>query len=214
MDSKLKCFYAKRGKRLCKTCDHPYTMITGGTALRGHMWGKHPLVARRNDVPPLSSHSSSPNSRHLSFSSSAAPIVVEGDDIAPALSPSIFFSSSSSSSSSCSSSSSSSAVVVRPGVKRVSASPLQQPVGKKAKQVTLGKWVSTASGEISKKAVEAMVDFFLYENIAFRLAESPKLLAWLDLYRKGGSELAKRKQMVWIGHQRAEAVRTQVVARL
>ncbi len=23
---KCKCFYAKRGKRLCKTCDHPYTM--------------------------------------------------------------------------------------------------------------------------------------------------------------------------------------------
>jgi len=44
--------------------------------------------------------------------------------------------------------------------------------------------------EISKKAVEAMVDFFLYENIAFRLADSPKLLAWLDLYKKGGSQLA------------------------
>jgi hypothetical protein len=68
--------------------------------------------------------------------------------------------------------------------------------------------------EISKKAVEAMVDFFLYENIAFRLADSPKLLAWLDLYKKGGSQLATRKQMVWIGHERAEAVRVQVVARL
>jgi hypothetical protein len=78
---KSKCFYAKRGKRLCKTCDHPYTMSTGGTALRIHMWGKHPHVASRNNVPPLPSQSSSSsNSRSLSFSASAAPIVVEGEE--------------------------------------------------------------------------------------------------------------------------------------
>jgi hypothetical protein len=162
---KSKCFYAKRGKRLCKTCDHPYTMSTGGTALRIHMWGKHPHVASRNNVPPLPSQSSSSsNSRSLSFSASAAPIVVEGEDNAAVFSPSSVPSSSSSSSS---------VVVVRPGVKRVSASPLPQSDPKKTKQVTLGKWVSSGSVEISKKAVEAMVDFFLYENIAFRLAESP-----------------------------------------
>jgi hypothetical protein len=80
---KCKCFYAKRGKRLCKTCDHPYTMSTGGTALRIHMWGKYPPVASRNNVPLLPSQSSSSsNSRSLSFSASAsaAPIVVEGEE--------------------------------------------------------------------------------------------------------------------------------------
>jgi hypothetical protein len=67
----------------------------------------------------------------------------------------------------------------------------------------------------TKIAWDMQTEFFVYEGIPFRIADSPKLRVWLEaLIKCGIASVATRKQMVGVGHERAELVRQRVVETL
>ena len=72
----------------------------------------------------------------------------------------------------------------------------------------------TADKQKDVMALQAQVDFFLYEGLAFRIADSHALRAWLNCVRNGASAVASRKQMTEMALSRAEGVRAAVVQRL
>jgi hypothetical protein len=64
-------------------------------------------------------------------------------------------------------------------------------------------------------SLDAQVDFFLYEGIALRLAESPYLRDWLSAFLQAGTgEVATRKAVATRALLRARQVKGQVIAKL
>jgi hypothetical protein len=223
---------------VCNYCPSDYNMGTGNTTLLEHMWKQHETEAvrlglteawtrrtkRKADADlraarrPSSSTSSSASSSSSSsfFSSSSAPhpgplslssrmqVDVDDDDLSvdsPSLRP---FPASSSFLSSGSGSSSSSTSSVN----------LARIREKHKKQQSLIRWRQGGVSTATEEALNAQVEFFMYEGIPFRVADSPKLHHWIQLLLKGDGTVATRTQMVGRGHQRAEAVREQVTHRL
>ena len=84
---------------------------------------------------------------------------------------------------------------------------------KRAKQQFITKW--DTSGSVRSAAMQdAQVDFFLHERLAFRLADSPHLHKWLELYRQSGGEVMGRKQLSLSLQRRVDGVMEQVLAKL
>jgi hypothetical protein len=78
----------------------------------------------------------------------------------------------------------------------------------------MAKYATSTAPDITAAAMNAQVEFFMYEGIPFRIADSPKLQQWLDLLRRGDGAVAKRKQMVGLAYERSEKVRDAVIERL
>jgi len=72
-------------------------------------------------------------------------------------------------------------------------------------------FVTTSTAQATEDALDAQVDWLLYEGLPFRTASSPKFLHFLELYRKGYGTVADRRQVPMRGHRRAQAVKREVV---
>ena len=241
MNIRTECYHVKRGNRACNYCPNSYSMGTGNTTLLEHMWKQHEREARRmglteawtrrnkrkmeadsrgarrpaSSILSTSSSSSAPSSSSSlssssSFSLSSAPqpgpvslssAMVDDDlsDDSPSL-RSIPVCHSAVSSGSGSSSSSTSSVH------------LARIRDRHKKQQSILKWKQGGVNAATEEALNAQVEFFMYEGIPFRVADSPMLHKWLDLLHKGDGTVASRREMIGRGHQRADAVREQVTS--
>ena len=185
-----------------------------------------PVPTRDREKAPLfasTSVSSSSSLRLFSGQLPAAsavpvpPIILDDDDL-PRPAASILHSvlSSASTSSSMSSSSSASPAPMlhskRPYIESLPPSfPSSQQ--KRMKQTDI-RMHDTSQQQRNEAALNAQVDFFLYEGIALRIADSPWLRLWLDAYVRGLGEIADRKALAIRAHARASQVKQQVIAKL
>jgi hypothetical protein len=226
------CYGRKRDRRACKYCPTDYGMGTSTSTLLEHMWRLHAAEALQLNLPeaysqkakrkaeadiraarrPSSFSLSTSSSSSSSFSSSSsapqpAPsslsssmLVDDDDDLSdanPLLRPlpasSILSSGSGSSSSSTSSSQ----------MARIRAKYKQQ-------QSVMDLWRRGSVSTATEEALNAQAEFFMYEGVPFRVADSPMLHKWLELLLKGDGTVASRREMMRRGHQRADSVRERV----
>ena len=119
-----------------------------------------------------------------------------------------------SASSLASSSSASSPRPVKLNSKRVytSAAAHFEPA-KRMKQVDI-RCLDSTQQQKNEESLRAQVDFFLYEGISLRTADSPFLKAWLDAYVRGTGELLSRRGLAVRAHVTAQTVRGHVIGRL
>ena len=204
---------------MCTLCPNAYSAGTGNTTLIEHLWAAHERDAMRLGVPEswsrrnkrkLAAAAAAKRSRVPSFSfsrsSCLSPMEIDDDD--DPLFPNVCLRATTSSSGSGSSSSSSSSS------SSTSSANLARIRERNKKQQPMTKYRTAGTAEATHAAMDAQAEFFMYEGIPFRIADSPKLLRWVELLRKGDGTIATRRQMVGRAFERADVVRAQVAERL
>jgi hypothetical protein len=200
---------------VCNLCPNAYSAGTGNTTLIEHLWAAHERDAMRLGVPEswsrrnkrkLAAAAAAKRSRVPSFSfshsSSLSPMEIDDDDDDDPLFPNVCLRATTSSSGSGSSSSS------------TSSANLARIRERNKKQQSITKYRTAGTAEATHAAMDAQAEFFMYEGIPFRIADSPKLQRWVELLRKGDGTIATRRQMVGRAFERADVVRAQVAERL
>jgi hypothetical protein len=210
----------------CMLCGRLYSKSSSDDSLKYHLHGDHPHFATRMRITPPSKSKpklTSPSQRQLS----RQVITVDVDDDARdecdaassilSIQPSIFSPSSSSSHSSSSSAASlasttSTLALDAVGRKRVSA---HQSTGsaKRMRQSSIKQYDASLAWK-SQAAHKAMVDFFLYEGLSFRLADSPYFRDFLLAFTEGDREVMDRRQLAANLGPRVEDIQSMVTAKL
>lgn len=209
---KDKCFKPQGERRRCVYCTTTYDWISSSDTLSRHMWQNHTKISSQIGLPGnkrsekyrawLASSSSSSKQTHILIDD-------DDNDLPPPSSSSSF--------------SSPTATTVRiqhtGGGKRVMAPPPSDTIKRHKSQqqqslISNYTVVKPNTVEATRQAVNAQIDFFLYDNVALRIANSRKFREWLQLFRQGDGEVASRKQIAARQHERAESVRERVVWRL
>ena len=208
------------GRRSCVYCDEGnYNASTSTANLRYHLHEKHANKAIELGIRPDKRHLPSPPSVSALAASSSSSIDLTTDLAAPSqsLPPVPFFYSLSHSSSSSipSSPSSVSQFSFDSQPHRILTSPhpsISSSGSRKQRKIDQYGTLSSASNLrlSTAKAIDAQVDLWLYEGLAYLLADSKYLRHWLTLFRQGSGEVAGRKQIALRAPARAAEVMNRV----
>jgi hypothetical protein len=181
-------------RRQCNICTSSFAASASVDSLKHHWHSAHPHEAKAMGVPLPSSKRKAPSSSHFSsslHSHFAVPAAVVVSDVGSFIDSSRSFlvehdppiERGSSSASSLASASSSVSSLRSLNSRRIYADPLPT-VSKRRKQNDIREYDSTLL-QYTEQSLAAQVDFFLYEGVSLRLADSPYLREWLQLYAKG-----------------------------